>query len=70
MTPEGRQLLNHLMTEGYWEGLHKLSMEEYLTKMPGINPPRPVFYEELSEKFQDEKMSLHKIINEYVKPFE
>lgn len=70
MTEKGKQLLNDLMTSGYWEGLHKKNLEQYLMQSPGGNPPRPVFYEELCSRFQDEKVSLSKILGEYVKPFE
>ena len=70
MTPKGRDLLNQLMIAGYWEGLHKRKLEDYLIQTPGGNPPKPVFYEEMRAKFMDEKTAIAKILNDYVKPFE
>ena len=70
LTPEGKKMLDELMVEGYWEGLHKKDLMEFLTDNPSDNPPRPVFYEELMGKLQSEKTSLARIVNEYVKPLE
>ena len=70
LTENGKKMLDELMIEGYWEGLHKEDLVSYLTEHPEGNPPRPVFYEELMEKLADEKTSLGKIVNEYVKPLE
>ena len=70
MTPRGKEMLDLLMTSGYWEGLHRQQKEVYLQNLRTVNNPVPVYYPELMEMLSDENIHLKKILNEYAKPAE
>ncbi len=70
MTPQGKKMLDLLMTSGYWEGLHRQRKEVYLQDLRTVNNPVPVYYPELMEMLADENTHLKKILNEYAKPAE
>lgn len=70
MTPRGKNLLDMLMVDGYWEGLHKQDVSNYLKAVRRKNNPKPVYYAELMETLRDERVSIRKLLNEYVKPIE
>ena len=70
LSTQGRQMLNLLMTEGYWEGLHKQQAAPYLQQLRTVNHPLPVYYPELIALLRDEKASLRKVLNEYARPIE
>ena len=70
MSDKGKYLLDQLMAEGYWEGLHKQDTDTYLKAMKKKNDPKPVYYKELMDSISDERVSFRKLINEYAKPIE
>ncbi len=70
MTERGKELLDRMMIAGYWEGLHKADILSYLADHPAHNPAKPVFYDRLFERLADDRTSLVRIVNEYVKPLE
>ncbi len=70
MNDAGEQLINLLMTSGYWEGLKKEDIVAYITTCPPQNPIKPIFYDELMSRLADEKISMRRLVNEYVHPFE
>ena len=70
LTEKGREIINRLMINGYWEGLHKQDMLGYLTAHSSANPLKPAFYYRLMDTLADEKTSAVKILNDFVKPVE
>ena len=70
MTDKGRMAVNRLMTQGYWEGLHKQTLEDYLRAVVMENQPCPVYYEDLIRDLKDSRFSMRRILADYVKPFE
>ena len=70
MTDAGKELLDLLMTQGYWEGLHRQQKDLYLEAVRTVNNPFPVFYPELMEMLSDDNVSLRRILNEFAKPIE
>ena len=70
MSERGQQLLNDMMIAGYWEGLHKADILSYLVDHPAHNPSKPVFYDRLLAGLSDDRTSLQKLVNEFVKPVE
>ena len=70
MNDKGKALLDQLMAEGYWEGLHKQDTATYLHALKKKNNPKPVYYKELMDSLADERVSFRKLMNEYVKPIE
>ncbi len=70
MNQRGKTMLDMLMVDGYWEGLHKQDASNYLKAVRQKNNPKPVYYSELMETLRNERVSIRKLLNEYVKPIE
>lgn len=70
LSGKGRELLEKLLLSGYWEGLHKADILEYLSRYPSRNPAKPVFYHDLISALADEKSSPGRLAAMYVRPFE